>query len=43
MAQCKDLFDDVVTKSVEFIAGFINQVEYVKRPTLATLFIEKSE
>ena len=36
-----DLFDHVVTKSVEFIAGFINQVEDAKRPTLAALFIKR--
>ena len=38
-----DLFDYVVTKSVEFIAGFINQVEDVKRPTLAALFIKRPD
>ena len=27
----KDLFDHVVMKSVEFIVGFINQVEDAKR------------
>ena len=30
-------------KSVEFIAGFINQVKNVKRPTLAALFIKRSD
>ena len=39
----KDLFDHVVMKSVEFIAGFINQVEYAKRPTLAALFIKRPD
>jgi hypothetical protein len=39
----KDLFDHVVTKSVEFIAGFINQVESAKRPTLAALFTMSPE
>ena len=39
----KDLFDYVVTKSVEFIAGFINQVEKAKRPTLAALFIKRPD
>ena len=39
----KDLFDYVVTKSVEFIIGFINQVENAKRPTLAALFIKRSD
>ena len=39
----KDLFDHVVMKSVEFIAGFINQVEDAKRPTLAALFIKRPE
>src|ERR1700722_14841655 len=37
----KDLFDYVVTKSVEFIIGFINQVEDAKRPILAALFIKR--
>ena len=39
----KDLFDHVVMKSVEFIARFINQVEDFKEPTLAALFIKKSD
>ena len=39
----KDLFDHVVMKSVEFIAGFINQVGRLKRPTLAALFIKRSD
>src|ERR1700722_6805484 len=39
----KDLFDYVVTKSVEFIAGFINQVEDLKGRTLAALFIKRSD
>ena len=39
----KDLFDYVVMKSVEFIAGFINQVEDAKRPTLAALFIKRPD
>ena len=38
-----DLFDEVVMKSVEFITGFINQVERAKRPTLAALFIKRPE
>ena len=38
-----DLFDHVVTKSVEFIVGFINQVENAKRPTLAALFIKRPD
>ena len=38
-----DLFDYVVTKSVEFIAGFINQVGILKVPTLAALFIKRSD
>ena len=38
-----DLFDYVVTKSVEFIVGFINQVGNAKRPTLAALFIKRSD
>jgi len=38
-----DLFDHVVMKSVEFITGFINQVEYFKKPTLAALFIKRSD
>ena len=33
----------MVMKSVEFIIGFINQVEYVKRHTLAALFIKRSD
>ena len=36
-----DLFDEVVTRSVEFIAGFINQVGILKIPTLAALFIKR--
>ena len=39
----KDLFDHVVMKSVEFIVGFINQVEDAKRPTLAALFIKRPD
>src|ERR1700722_7224709 len=38
-----DLFDHVVTKSVDFIAGFINQVEDLTRPTLAALFIKRCD
>ena len=38
-----DLFDHVVTKSVEFIVGFINQVEDAKIPTLAALFIKRPD
>ena len=38
-----DLFDYVVMKSVEFIIGFINQVEDAKRPTLAALFIKRPD
>ena len=38
-----DLFDHVVMKSVEFIVGFINQVEDAKRPTLAALFIKRPD
>ena len=30
-------------RSVEFIVGFINQVENVKRPTLAALFIKRPD
>ena len=30
-------------KGVEFIAGFINQVEDAKRPTLAALFIKRPD
>ena len=33
-----DLFDYVVTKTVDFIAGFIKQVEDAKVRTLAALF-----
>lgn len=39
----KDLFDHVVTKSVEFIAGFINQVKYAKERTLAALFLNSPD
>jgi hypothetical protein len=39
----KDLFDYVVTKSVDFIVGFINQVEWAKKGTLAALFIKRSD
>ena len=38
-----DLFDHVVMKGVEFIVGFINQVEDAKRPTLAALFIKRPD
>src|ERR1700722_3730237 len=38
-----DLFDHVVTKSVDFIARFINQVENAKRPTLAALFVKRPD
>ena len=38
-----DLFDHVVTKSVDFIARFINQVENAKRATLAALFVKRPE
>ena len=41
MGNRNDLFDYVVMKSVEFIVGFINQVEKLKRPTLAALFIKR--
>jgi hypothetical protein len=36
-----DLFDHVVMKSVEFIIGFIKQVEKAKGLTLAALFIKR--
>src|ERR1700722_13105538 len=39
----KDLFDHVVMKSVEFIIGFINQAKNLKGPTLAALFIKRSD
>ena len=39
----KDLFDYVVTKDVEFIIGFINQVDSAKKPTLAALFIKRPD
>src|ERR1700722_13820836 len=39
----KDLFDHVVMKSVGFITGFIKQVEKAKIPTLAALFIKRSD
>src|ERR1700722_2833018 len=39
----KDLFDYVVTKSVEFIIRFIKKVENAKRPTLAALFIKRCD
>ena len=38
-----DLFDHVVMKSVEFIVGFINQVENARKLTLAALFIKRSD
>ena len=38
-----DLFDYVVMKGIEFIVGFINQVEWAKRRTLAALFIKRYE
>ena len=37
----KDLIDYVITKSVGFISGFISQVENLKRPTFAALFIKR--
>ena len=43
MGKRKDLFDEVVTRSVEFIIKFINQVEDVKKPTLAALFLKRPE
>ena len=43
MGDRNDLFDHVVTKSVEFITGFINQVEDAKKHTLAALFIKRSD
>jgi hypothetical protein len=36
-----DLFDYVVMKSVEFIAGFIKKVEYARKHTLAALFAKR--
>ena len=33
----------MVTKGVDFIIGFINQVEDAKRPTLAALFIKRPD
>ena len=39
----KDLFDHVVMKNVEFIIGFINQVEDAKGRTLAALFIKRPD
>ena len=39
----KDLFDYVVMKSVEFIVGFINQVEDAKKSTLAALFLKSPD
>jgi len=36
-----DLFDEVVTKDVDFIAGFFNQIKGAKKPTLAALFIKR--
>ena len=39
----KDLFDYVVTKSVKFIAGFIDQVKDAKGPTLAALFFKRPD
>ena len=33
----------MVMRSVEFIAGFINQVVNAKRPTLAALFIKRAD
>ena len=39
----EDLFDHVVTKDIEFIIGFINQVEKAKKHTLAALFVKRSD
>ena len=33
----------MVMKSVDFITGFINQVGILKRPTLAALFIKRTD
>src|ERR1700722_6428692 len=38
-----DLFDHVVTKSVEFIVEFINQVWRAKSPIFAALFMKRSD
>ena len=38
-----DLFDEVVTRNVEFIIGFIQQVEDAKEHTLAALFLKRLE
>jgi hypothetical protein len=38
-----DLFDEVVTKSVMFIAEFIKQVEKAKSLTLAALFVKRPD
>ena len=39
----EDLFDHVVTKDIDFIIGFINQVEKAKIPTLAALFVKRPD
>jgi hypothetical protein len=39
----KNLFDYVITKDVVFIAAFINRVRVLKIPTLAALFIKRSD
>jgi hypothetical protein len=39
----KDLFDQVVTKSVKFIIEFINQVDGATRYTLAALFVKRPD
>ena len=39
----KDLFDEIVTRSVAFITKFINQIEDLKKPTFAALFLKRSE
>src|SRR6202044_3797688 len=39
----KDLFDYVVTRSVEFIIGFIDKVWDVNGHTLAALFLKKPD
>ena len=37
----KDLFDCVVMKDIEFIIGFIKQVDYAQERVLAAMFVKR--
>ena len=40
---CNDLFDHLITRNLDFIVGFLNQIKDAKTPTLAALFIKKPD